>query len=198
MLSDERSLPALYMVYRPHLSRPPTRPLAPDELSLRAVPDDRWDEARPVIELDGRLTDAQWANFVPRVFPGGLFVARDEASGRWVGTCSAVDNPQGARFHFPDGGELGFLVVEASFRGRGIGRTLVDAGVRRLTEAGCRHIWLGVEGWREPAIRTYLRAGFVPFLHPPRPDELAARWQRIMRTLETPVPEREWLLSLPH
>ena len=167
----------------------------PPAYELDAIPNERLAEARAVIELDGALTNAQWESFADRVLPDGLFVARERSSGEAIGTVSAVHNPRGGRFHFPGGGEIGYLVVAELHRGRGVGSALVAAAVRRLRAAGYRHIWLGVQELRLPAIRTYLGAGFLPFLHPPDPDELEARWARVFGELQMPADSRDWRWS---
>jgi hypothetical protein len=51
---------------------------------------------------------------------------------------------------------------------------------------------VGVQGWRLPAIRTYLTAGFKPFLHPPQPAVLEARWRRIFVQLGREVDTTHW------
>ena len=115
-------------------------------------------------------------------FPWSLWL---KDSGEFVGTASAIHNPAGSRFHFPAGGELGYFVVAATHRGQGLGSALICAVIDRFRKAGYQHIWLGVQGWRLPAISLYLRHGFRPFLHPPNADQLERRWRRILAKLES-------------
>ena len=138
---------------------------------------------RGLVELDGPLTDPQWAELVERLLPDAMFVARMASSGTAVGTVSAIQNPRGSRFHFPGGGAIAFLVVEPSHRGHGLGAALVDRALTRLRSAGYRNVWLGVQEWRLPAVVTYLDRGFVPFLHAPDPDSLAARWADVFKEI---------------
>jgi ribosomal protein S18 acetylase RimI-like enzyme len=182
------------------LLRPEARWRAPTVASsyeLVAVPSEQLSSARPVVELDGALTDAQWEHFAERVLPDGLFLARERRTGGWIGTVSAIHNPRGGRFYFPGGGEIGYLVVDSAHRGRGLGLSLVLVAVTRLRAAGYRTIWLGVKAWRVPAIRTYLAAGFVPFLHGPAPDALEARWREVFSALGRTANPSEWLRELP-
>src|SRR5262245_38065550 len=73
-LAAERTRPALYMVYHPEPGRDSlTQPSEGYEVT--SVPADRLSAARPIVELDGSLTDAQWNDFTSRVLPDGLFVA---------------------------------------------------------------------------------------------------------------------------
>jgi ribosomal protein S18 acetylase RimI-like enzyme len=194
-LAAERTRPALYMVHQPSPRRE-ARALPLGGYEVTSVPSGELAAARPIVELDGSLTDAQWNDFTNSVLSDGLFVARDLATKQWVGTVSAVHNPHGSRFHFPNGGEIGYLVVETAHRGRGLGRSLVDAAISRFHSAGYRTIWLGVQGWRLPAIRVYLAAGFV-FRHPPNPETLSERWRSVYEALGRLADSSTWLRSLP-
>jgi hypothetical protein len=54
--------------------------------------------------------------------------------------------------------------------------------------AGYDPIWTGVQGFRLAAIKTYLKTGFIPFLHR---DGLLERWQRICEQIGWPyTPDR--------
>jgi mycothiol synthase len=189
-------MPALYMIWDPGA---PRRSLsAPDGYDVAAVPSERVEPLRALVEEDGVLSDAQWTSFVDLVLPDGFFVAMQRDTTAPVGTISAVHNPRGARFYFPGGGALGYLVVNPAHRGLGLGHALVSAAVDRLLAAGYRTIWVGVEDWRDAAIRTYLAGGFLPFLHAPEPDALAARWRAVFSRLSRGPTESEWRRSLPN
>jgi mycothiol synthase len=66
---------------------------------------------------------------------------------------------------------------------------VVALAVARLIEAGYSHIFVGVQGWRLPAVKCYLRLGFVPLLHA---DGLLPRWRRICSQIGWTVREAEW------
>ena len=55
------------------------------------------------------------------------------------------------------------LVVRADCRGRGIGRTLLEAGERHAREAGAIELRIRVLSENEPARQLYLREGFAPY-----------------------------------
>jgi GNAT superfamily N-acetyltransferase len=190
----ERDRPALYMLRSGSGAIAPAA--IPPEYEVRPLPTLHWMEARAVAELDGPLTDRAWDDLLSQVLPGGLFVLRDRRSNQLVGTASAVHNPAGSRCYFPAGGQLGYLVVDAAHRGQGLGYALVAAVVERFYAAGYEHLWLGVQGWRLPAIRSYLRAGYRPLLHAPNPDALATRWMSIFATLGLPGDIATWPRSL--
>ncbi|MEX2272485.1 MAG: GNAT family N-acetyltransferase [Vicinamibacterales bacterium] len=57
--------------------------------------------------------------------------------------------------------ELKRLYVEPSLHGRGIGKTLLDAGLERARANGARSIWLGVWENNVKAQAFYTREGFT-------------------------------------
>ena len=186
--------PALYMVWEAGADRHSLT--APQGYEVSTIADTEHDVLRPVVELGGALTDTQWDEFTDRILPNGLFAARAAATREPIGVIAAIHNPRGGRFFFPGGGELGYLMVDEAHRGHGLGRALVAAAVERLRSAGYRNIWLGVQEWRLPAIRTYLDAGFVPFLHAPDPEALGIRWRDVYGQLGRALDTSRWRREL--
>ena len=187
-----RSEPAMYMLWPPE--RPtPALPSIPGAYKLFTIASENIDKARSVVEMDGALSDSGWSQFRNSVVPEGMFVVQERTSSSWVGTISAVHNPAATRFYFPGGGELGYLVVAPEHRRRGLGTALIVAAVNRLHQGCYRHIFLGVQSERRPAIRSYLRAGFQPFIHAP---ELVLRWRSVFAALGREAHEVEWPTSL--
>src|SRR5215471_9809196 len=183
-----KSMPAMYMLWPHGHSMPVISPI-PAAYSLSLVASEDIDKARPVVEIDGPLSDAAWDQFHNTIVPDGMFVIQERASSAWVGTISAVHNPAATRFYFPGGGEMGYLLVAPEHRRRGLGTALITAALRRLHHGGYRHIFLGVQGWRLPAIRAYLRVGFQPFIHSP---ELVPRWESVFAALGEAPHKSEW------
>jgi mycothiol synthase len=184
----EPAMLAMYMIW-PHGRSAPVVPQVPAAYSLFTIASEDIDKMRPVIEMDGPLTDSGWSWFRDAVVPDGGFVIQERASSAWVGTISAVHNPAATRFYFPGGGELGYLVVAPEHRRRGLGGALIAAAVRRLQQGGYRHIFLGVQSVRLPAIHAYLRAGFQPLIHT---QELVPRWRSVFAELALDANETEW------
>ncbi|HWU46049.1 MAG TPA: mycothiol synthase [Humibacter sp.] len=91
-----------------------------------------------------------------------FLVARD-ASGRMVGynwlkleePVPAADAPTERE------GEIYVIGVDAASAGRGLGRSLMHAGLQRLRERGCTIATLYVEGDNAPALRLYRSLGFA-------------------------------------
>jgi mycothiol synthase len=191
--TDERSLPAMYMVWP--TNRPPAaldRPV-PDGYVVRACHEADLSAVRALIDTDGPISDKAWENFLDRIVPEGAFLAAHADTGRPVGTASAVHNPRATRYYFPFGGEVGYVTVDPRHRGKGLGRALVARVVSRLLAAGYRHIFVGVQGWRLLAVKCYLSLGFVPLLHN---EELLPRWRKVCEQVGWAVRDAEWPRSL--
>jgi mycothiol synthase len=190
--APEDTTPAMYMLW-PQENPLPAIPAIPAAYSLSTVVSEKIEDARPVIEMDGPLSDAAWRQFRDAVVPDGTFVIRERVSSACVGVVSAVHNPAATRFYFPGGGELGYLVVALEHRRQGLGAALITAVVRRLHQGGYRHIFLGVQSRRLPAIRCYLCVGFQPFIHTP---ELVPRWEAVFAALGQAASRQGWPTKL--
>jgi mycothiol synthase len=190
---DERQLPAMYMVWP--IAQLPVAPAAvvADGYVVRQCLQRDLSALRAVIDADEPINDQAWETFRDRIIPGGAFLIVEAGSGRPVATASASHNPRATRCYFPFGGEIGYVTADPMHRGKGLGRAVVALAVGRLIEAGYGHIFVGVQGWRLPAVKCYLRLGFVPLLHT---DELLPRWRRICSQIGWPVREAEWPRSL--
>jgi mycothiol synthase len=192
--TDERLLPAMYMVWPIH--RFPTAPLEaiPGGYAVRKCSQPDLGSVRRLIDADEPISDRVWESFLDRIVPGGVFLIDHSESRTPVATASAVHNPRATRYYFPFGGEVGYVTVDPTHRGKGLGAAVVARVVGRLIEAGYRHIFVGVQGWRLPAVKCYLKLGFVPLLHN---DELLMRWRRVCERIGCSVNETEWPRSLP-
>jgi mycothiol synthase len=190
---DERQLPAMYMVWP--IPRLPVAPAAivADGYAVRQCLEADLSALRAVIDSDEPVSDQAWDDFRDRIIPGGAFLVVEAGSGRPVATASASHNPRATRYYFPFGGEVGYVSVDPLHRRKGLGRLVVARVVARLLEAGYRHIFVGVQGWRLPAVRCYLSLGFVPFLHN---EDLLPRWRRVCGEVGWPVREGDWPQSL--
>jgi mycothiol synthase len=190
---DERQLPAMYLVWPIHQLPVAPPAVLPGGYVVRQCLEHDLSALRAVIDSDEPVNDAAWESFRDRILPGGAFLIVEAGSGQPVATASASHNPRATRFYFPFGGEVGYVTVDPRHRGKGLGRAAVGLAVTRLIEAGYRHIFVGVQGWRLPAVKCYLRLGFVPLLHT---AELLPRWRRICEQIGWAVPEAEWPRSL--
>ncbi len=120
-----------------------------------------------------------------RVLPEGLFVVAHE-SGILVATAMATHNP--LPLH-PFGGELGWVAGNPEHRGHGLGTIVCAAVVKRYREAGYTRIFLRTDDFRLPAIKIYLKLGFVPFLFMP---DMHDRWKAVTEKLNWPFTPDLW------
>jgi mycothiol synthase len=120
------------------------------------------------------------------ILPEGWFMAVERTTGAIVATAMATHNP--SSYH-PFGGELGWVAGEPAHKGKGLGWTVCAAVTRRYLSAGYRNIYLRTDDWRLPALKTYLKLGFQPFLFAP---DMAGRWQAVCAQLAWPYTPEAW------
>jgi mycothiol synthase len=112
-----------------------------------------------------------------RCFTDGLLFAVHDATAAIVATAAAVRQ---APERYPYLGELGWVAADPAHRGIGLGHAVCAAATTRLLEERLPAIFLLTDDHRLPAIRTYLRLGWLPRLHEP---DMEGRWRRICRAL---------------
>ena len=98
--------------------------------------------------------ERRYLKTVQRHPDAAVFVAEDD--GRLVARLSLSRDPHPASRHVADLG----LMVDAAYRRRGIGRTLLEEAVVWARGAGIRKLELHVFPWNEPALRLYESFGF--------------------------------------
>jgi mycothiol synthase len=111
------------------------------------------------------------------VLPGSFFVMCD---GRPTATAQLHLHLDDVYAPTP---ELGWVAALPDHRGKGIGYLVCLAVLRFAASVGHQEIFLRTDDHRLPAIRSYLRLGFEPWLF----DETARdRWDRIRHVLRSP------------
>lgn len=94
-----------------------------------------------------------------------------------IGTATAWfdDDFQGRQY-----GRVHWVAIVPQYQGRGLAKPLMAAVCRRLRDLGHERAYLRTSSARIPAIRLYLRFGFIPSL-----DGVPARslWRRLERDL---------------
>jgi len=98
--------------------------------------------------------ERRYLKTVQRHPDAAVFVAEDD--GRLVARLSLSRDPHPASRHVADLG----LMVDAAYRRRGIGRTLLEEAVVWARAAGIRKLELHVFPWNEPALHLYESFGF--------------------------------------
>ena len=176
------------MVWPPQLLRSPPAANPPSGYELRTYR--RGDESGffKVMELAGfEGFDADKLQpWLPKILPDGWFFIISETTQEFVATTMALHNPTD---RYPFGGELGWVAGHPLHAGKGLGLTVCAAVVRRFLDAGYRTIYLKTDSWRLPAIRTYLKLGFVPLLFAP---DMPERWQAVCEKVSWSFTPSNW------
>lgn len=149
--------------------------LPADAPSPEVRPSEDWriraiapDEDRDVLAALNRNWAGTW-NFVqitPEMLQADLEDQRDgmllgvTESDRIIATCHAVLDARGEN---PDGAPhawISNLTVEPAFRGRGVARTMLAAGIAHLRARGATSVTLGVDADDPAPFRLYQSVGF--------------------------------------
>ena len=190
-MSEHETTQQLQMVWPKHLLHMPPTVRLPFGYTLRTY--HRGDEPRfyKVMELAGwpGWNDEKLRPWLARILPQGWFLAVHEASNEIVASAMAVHDH--TELH-PFGGELGWVAADPAHTGKGLGMAVCSAVTARLIAASYRDIHLYTEDWRLPALKTYLKLGYVPFLYAP---DMPQRWQTICTQLHWPFTPETWRSS---
>ena len=79
--------------------------------------------------------------------------------------------------HTPDSATVHAVCTDEKYRGMGLGRANMIALMRHVHEKGFPELWLTTDDWRIPAVRLYLRLGFLPVLSEP---DMRGRWLALL------------------
>lgn len=137
--------------------------MSPSPVAVRdARPEDADDVARLLRIVGTRLPpgDARVGEGLADFLADGGTVLVAEEEGRVVGVCTLLIR----RFSPMDaspGAWLDGLAVEERYRGRGIGRALMQEARRRAEEAGCDSVILHTHEDQKEALRLYEELGLV-------------------------------------
>ncbi len=112
-----------------------------------------------------------------KCLPDGFFVVEHSPSHQLVATAMAHHQPLPEH---PSGGELGWVAGDPEHKGKGLGYAVCAAVTRRFLEIGYHNIYLRTDDFRPPAIKLYLKLGYVPFLFAP---DMEPRWRDVCARL---------------
>ena len=153
------------------LDRPPEVEVAEGYTLRQYRPDDyeRYVALMKAAEMDTPRLD-YWEG---HILPDGFFVIEDNSTGELTAACFASHHP--AARH-PRAGNLGWLAAHPGHKGKQLGVAVTAAVTARLCKAGYKRIYLETHDFRIPAIKLYLRMGWIPFLYS---EEMLDRWKLI-------------------
>jgi mycothiol synthase len=133
-----------------------------------------------------KFTAESVADYMTRTLPGGFLLIEHGNTGHLTASAMAQHVPD--EMH-PGGGVLGWVMARPEHSGRGLGTAVCAAVTARLLDAGYRRLYLKTDDSRLPALKTYLKLGWVPFLFAPDMEE---RWSRVCRKLEWEFEPARW------
>ena len=116
-------------------------------------------------------------NVLRTALPNGLFFIIHEQNNEFAATTVATHNP--SELH-PFGGELGWVAGSKKHSGKGLGYIVCAAVTKRFIEAGYTEIYLKTDDFRLPAIKTYLKLGWIPNYFE---NGMQERWQAVLTKL---------------
>ncbi|MFD2169411.1 GNAT family N-acetyltransferase [Tumebacillus lipolyticus] len=171
----------LYLLYPEHRLATPPEIKLPRGYRMRTFEERDRVNYQALLAAEGwKLDEEKLASFLDIVLPQGIFFIVEERSEEIVATACAVHNPQGGHWHFPFGGDLGYVITRPEHRGRGLATAACAAAVSRMLSAGYTSIRVGTNDHRLSALKVYLNLGFEPFCYAPGMEE---RWSVIEQQL---------------
>lgn len=105
--------------------------------------------------------------------PEGIFFITD-AKGRIAGTATGMLKDT------PGLGYVHMVSIHPDFRGLRLADSLNTAVMKYLLDRGRTKIYLDTDDFRIPAIKVYLKIGFLPVLHE---EDMEGRWLKVMEQL---------------
>lgn len=82
--------------------------------------------------------------------------------------------------YFSSGVELGWVACSPDHRGKGLGSIVCAAVTNGFLVCGYHQIYLQTDDFRLPAIKTYLKLGYIPVYHLP---DMQQRWKTVIKKL---------------
>lgn len=96
-------------------------------------------------------------------------------NGEHIGTVTAFVNAE-TRL-----GDMHMVGIRPDFRGKGLSKFLCQITVNHLKDRDIRAIFLTTDEWRKAAVKSYLRAGFLPVEYDSGMQE---RWEAMLEELQ--------------
>lgn len=180
--TDGSLSPQLQMIWPERLLSTPPIPRVPDGYELRCLKVEEPADEAGYVNLIEKVGFGVWDHnrfleVVRGSLPEGLFVVVHKTTGKIVATALSNHRPLE---HHPFGGEMGWVGADPEHKGKGLGLCVSAAATARLIRAGYRNIYLLTDDFRLPAIETYLRLGYEPYLFR---EGMKERWEVVMKNL---------------
>lgn len=173
---------ALILLYPNELLHFPTETQIPKGYYTRGFKDSDTSNYLKLLEIEGwKLNKEMFDDFFHSILPDGLYLVIEEESEEIVATAVALHNPKSSYYTFPFGGDIGYVITHPNHRKKGLGLYVTALATNRLITAGYKSIRIVTNDHRLPALKTYLKLGFVPFLYA---SDMKNRWKEVYKKLE--------------
>ena len=99
----------------------------------------------------------------------------------YVGTITAI------HFKRKNMGYVHFVALRDDFRGKGLSKALNYVAMKRIFDDGSDCAYLTTNEWRQNAIRSYIKAGFLPLQNGKgraEKKEMIERWTKVYQDLD--------------
>jgi mycothiol synthase len=153
----------------------------PDGYALRALTPDDWHPWTKLMQENGELGEWTTLRSAPLFAPGSPLMLDGSFFVSWqaVPVATAQLNRHSSPPYAPEP-ELGWVAASPHHRGHGLGYAVCLAVLRYAAAAGFSSIFLRTDDHRLPAIYTYFKLGFEPWLYDPTAPE---RWRSLRQKL---------------
>ena len=98
----------------------------------------------------------------------------------YVGTITAIHHPKGNQ------GYVHMVAIRDDYRGRHLSGALNYIAMRKIYDDGSSVAMLTTNEWRQNAIRSYIKAGFLPLMNGvgrAEKRQMVQRWRKVYRDL---------------
>ncbi|WP_421383098.1 GNAT family N-acetyltransferase [Bacillus salacetis] len=172
---------------------PPVYPL-PEGYEVADYQESDSPEYIELLKAEGwNLNADAFQTFLHKVLPGGLFLIKNKTTGEIAATAAALHNPESTHYTFPFGGDIGFVRTHPDHRNKGLGLFVTALAAERLIKADYQSIRIVTNDERLPALKTYIKLGFVPFLYE---LDMKARWHDVYRKLGLEANKTGWKIPV--
>ena len=117
---------------------------------------------------------------IKSLLPNGFFLVEDVAEHELAATAMANHQPIDA---YPGAGAVNWVAGAKKHSGRNLGMAVTSAAVNCLLTCCYDAIYLTTDDFRLPALKTYLKMGFIPD-YDRQDNEMQKRWDEVFHKLD--------------
>ena len=81
-------------------------------------------------------------------------------------------------------GYLHMVKMLMSERGKGLGQAMSDFSIEEFRKRGVEDVYLTTDDFRVPAVKTYLKSGYLPIIYTDPESDMTARWEALFEQIK--------------